>query len=1101
MKAWARTNLMAVCGVLMCAGAAFGQAISEVEPNSLKSVANAAEFTTPGDGVIGTITGTTTNFLTGATNGGLESSDYYRVTLPASTPGIYRYQFVVTSTTLGHAATFRGFSQSAGVINTASDQTIQTTTTVTTPPRMNAVYAFGSAAQVYYRVQGTAATTAAYTSTLTRSTVTPTVLADEFKPGNITISTVFQTAQDTAFIVLDSNFQPLTATDPVTMTPMAFRNDNEMVPTLSGGTAQSSCTRTLGPGTYYIAITDMGPSGGTAFGNNEGAPGDDRWRNLAVMEHPGTLFSASTQLNVSMGVTINDGCRVRQVPLMKSGAYEVMFVQFTIGNPDIPCVALSTSVDPATQGQTVDFFANVTPAMSGATGIISVVADLSAFGGPSAAVMSNDGASNGDAAVDSIWTARLAIPTYRAGRAQWTVTATDGAARATTNSAVLTMSTVAPPNDTCATAVAIASLPYAAGFGNYQATTDSDVSCNTGSGGTIQGIWWTHTPATSSTLVLSEVSAQDVIHVVYDATGGCDALGTPILCTNTDEGAVVGINAGTPYAILVARFASSGTTIPTDNYSVRFESQSVPAPANDTCATATAMTTFPFTDLVNNAGAGDDVDVSCNDTQVAMTRNGIWYSYSSATDCYITFSETTAQDVVIGFWTGACDALTPYNCIGIETGWSILLRGGETYSILVGRYSTVVAAGVAEQIGFSVSACAAPPAAPANDLCTDATTITTVPFVDIIQMAGATHDDSVAPSCVLGTEQRHGVWYAYTPAVDCTGVLTEVAGEDTMLSVWTGACSDLTEAACFANEVAPRNQFRMTAGVRYLMLVGNTGTPQAANAGYEVRFRVIPDAPINDCPGVPITLGTTLSGNTAEATIGAITSSCSTASKDMWYTFTAPFEDFFSFECEKLDGGRATVAIYSACDSNAQINCNAGSTGVTPHTVILNHVLAAGETVFIRITAHVDLDGLYNVRVQSSSPTGACCTGATCGVVITGTCTGTYQGDGSVCIPTNPCGSTTEACCRGATCLALPSGSCSAGNSIVVASCGMGNALASCCYADFNHSGASTIDDLFLYLNAYFTGDPYANVGGDGVAAPVIDDLFLYINAYFVGCQ
>ena len=73
--------------------------------------------------------------------------------------------------------------------------------------------------------------------------------------------------------------------------------------------------------------------------------------------------------------------------------------------------------------------------------------------------------------------------------------------------------------------------------------------------------------------------------------------------------------------------------------------------------------------------------------------------------------------------------------------------------------------------------------------------------------------------------------------------------------------------------------------------------------------------------------------------------------------------------------------------------------------------------------------------------------------------------------------------------------------SLVAGSCGAGNALATCCHADFNHDGIPSIDDLFLYFNAYFTGSPWANVGGDGVAQPTIDDLFLYINAYFAGCQ
>ena len=96
-------------------------------------------------------------------------------------------------------------------------------------------------------------------------------------------------------------------------------------------------------------------------------------------------------------------------------------------------------------------------------------------------------------------------------------------------------------------------------------------------------------------------------------------------------------------------------------------------------------------------------------------------------------------------------------------------------------------------------------------------------------------------------------------------------------------------------------------------------------------------------------------------------------------------------------------------------------------------------------------------------------------------------------------------CCRGTTCNPVAAGTCTGviagSNSIVVASCGGGTAFASCCYADFNHDGIQSIDDLFLYFNAYFTSSPYANFAGDGVATPTIDDLFLYINAYFGTCS
>lgn len=65
---------------------------------------------------------------------------------------------------------------------------------------------------------------------------------------------------------------------------------------------------------------------------------------------------------------------------------------------------------------------------------------------------------------------------------------------------------------------------------------------------------------------------------------------------------------------------------------------------------------------------------------------------------------------------------------------------------------------------------------------------------------------------------------------------------------------------------------------------------------------------------------------------------------------------------------------------------------------------------------------------------------------------------------------------------------------------GMACAAEPRCVADFNADAELTIDDLFLFLNAWFSGDPRANIGGDGIASPTIDDLFLYLDAYFAGC-
>jgi hypothetical protein len=54
------------------------------------------------------------------------------------------------------------------------------------------------------------------------------------------------------------------------------------------------------------------------------------------------------------------------------------------------------------------------------------------------------------------------------------------------------------------------------------------------------------------------------------------------------------------------------------------------------------------------------------------------------------------------------------------------------------------------------------------------------------------------------------------------------------------------------------------------------------------------------------------------------------------------------------------------------------------------------------------------------------------------------------------------------------------------------------CVADFDRSGTANLDDIFIYLNAWFAGEPRCNV--DGIAGLTIDDLFVFINLWFAGC-
>lgn len=54
------------------------------------------------------------------------------------------------------------------------------------------------------------------------------------------------------------------------------------------------------------------------------------------------------------------------------------------------------------------------------------------------------------------------------------------------------------------------------------------------------------------------------------------------------------------------------------------------------------------------------------------------------------------------------------------------------------------------------------------------------------------------------------------------------------------------------------------------------------------------------------------------------------------------------------------------------------------------------------------------------------------------------------------------------------------------------------CIADFNNSGAVTVQDIFDFLLAYLTGNPTADV--NGVGGVTVQDIFDFLVRYFMGC-
>ncbi|WP_440223945.1 hypothetical protein ACQQ2N_01715 [Dokdonella sp. MW10] len=269
---------------------------SEVEPNDSKAQANTLQL--PGTNRTGVMTGTSIS----ATGEGI---DTFLVKATAQAPGFYRHRLLVTSTTPGHTISIRGLTQSAGVIAATSDTAVQTG--VTTPARYVQWYTNGTASDLYVRVTGTATTTAPYQLDYEVEPVTPIIGPTGVSPGSVTITSVGQTTVDTDLWLYNGARAAI----------VDAGNDDT-----TASVSQSTLTRTLDPGVYYVAVSNWNVA------NNLASPADDAYRSGPVVDFPGVVVGSSTSTTVTdVDLTIGGTA----VTVARNGVFDVKFVRFSVG--------------------------------------------------------------------------------------------------------------------------------------------------------------------------------------------------------------------------------------------------------------------------------------------------------------------------------------------------------------------------------------------------------------------------------------------------------------------------------------------------------------------------------------------------------------------------------------------------------------------------------------------------------------------------------------------------------------------------------------------------------------------------------------------------
>lgn len=224
-----------------------------------------------------------------------------------------------------------------------------------------------------------------------------------------------------------------------------------------------------------------------------------------------------------------------------------------------------------------------------------------------------------------------------------------------------------------------------------------------------------------------------------------------------------------------------------------------------------------------------------------------------------------------------------------------------------------------------------------------------------------------------------------------------------------------------------------------------------------------------------------------------------TVYNDAWYSWTAPVTGTVDV-LPSIFGATPMVSMFGpspACPpAGAPLACGNNAGFSAP-------VIAGQVYLFQTGVNSASSGGGGTVTLTVTEATGACCAGSSCSVGAAGVCGGVFQGSGTVCDP-SPCPPPSSGtCCSGATCAVTAAAACTGANTAFVPASSSCNAVGvnttPCCRADFNKAGGVSVQDIFDFLGAWFSGNPQADFTGNGAGTPTVQSIFDYLAAWFTG--
>ncbi|MBK6882751.1 MAG: T9SS type A sorting domain-containing protein [Flavobacteriales bacterium] len=449
----------------------------------------------------------------------------------------------------------------------------------------------------------------------------------------------------------------------------------------------------------------------------------------------------------------------------------------------------------------------------------------------------------------------------------------------------------------------------------------------------------------------------------------CTGVLTSLQCNDDAVGlmSVISLTGQTPGSVLFVRVWEYGGDNP-GTFGI-CASEPPPAPANDDCGGAFALTVNPddacgsvTAGTVQSATASPEDAVACGGTE----DDDVWFSFvATGTTHQIDLINVAGSttDLYHSLWEGGCGSLTlvPGTCSDPESSTPSGLTIGATYFVRV--YTWTGTSGQTSTFDVCVGT---PPPPPANDDCAGAVALTVNPdFACGVVTAGSnvSSSASVQPDDVSGTPNTD-VWYSFvaTNTAHRISLINIVAqggafnSTDMGIGVYEGLPSPCEAAGMLlvgSSDPETFNVAGLTPATTYYVRVYGWSS-SLTYQDFDICVGTPPPPPGNDnCAGavnLPVSTGIVCTAQTA-GTLESATDSGEPVSpctgvpnNDVWYSFVATSNQHIISLSSIAPTTTMRMQLYSgACGAFVSEGCAIVNGWTTPATLI------PAATYFVRV--------------------------------------------------------------------------------------------------------------------------------------------------------